>query len=125
MYSTLRQLHSRRRLMAICFTIVALAAGPLAGSGCKSGDRLVAPDSAGTAEALSGTRWTEPESNVSYTFTNETDVDVVNPQLEAPMLGSFEVSEGVLTLSLGLRTLNGTWDGQTLVVEGKTLVRSE
>ena len=120
----LQRLHSRTKFVAICLTVAALAAGPFMGCG-KNDVNLDAPKNAGTAQELSGTSWTEPKSNVTYSFVDESNVDVVNPQLGDPIQGTFAVNNGILDLTLGLKTLNGTWDGKSLVVEGKTLVRNE
>ena len=121
----LQRLHLRNKLVVTCLAIAALAIGPFTGCGGKKDVQLNAPGSAGTAQALSGTSWTEPKSNVTYIFKDETNLEVADPTLSTPIWGTFAVNNGILDLNLGLKTVNGTWDGEVVVVEGKTLVRSE
>ena len=102
------------------FGVTVLAIALLAGCG---GSTLKAPENAGTAQDLAGTRWTEPESNTTYSFVDDADVDVNIPNLPEPMLGSFTVNNGIINVSIGLKTQSGTWDGSELVIEGKPLTR--
>lgn len=116
---------ARARFVAFYFTVTLLIAVPLAGCGAKGGGRLSAPANAGSAEALAGTSWIELESNVTYNFVDEENVDVIRPEQDEPILGTFEVHGGIVDLSLGLKILNGTWDGNVLVIEGKPLSRNQ
>ncbi|MCC6490332.1 MAG: hypothetical protein IT364_22805 [Candidatus Hydrogenedentes bacterium] len=93
-------------------------------SGCGGGNTLEAPGNAGTAQELAGTNWTDAETSTTYSFLNETDVDVNKPGLAQPQAGTFEVNGGLIDLTLGLKTLSGTWDGQALVIEGKALTKN-
>lgn len=121
----LQRLHLRNKLVAMCLTVAVLTIGPLTGCGGKTDVKLNAPGTAGTAQALAGTSWTEPTSNVTYHFKDETNLEVADPKLSTPIWGTFAVNSGILDLNLGLKTVSGTWDGEVVVVEGKKLVRNE
>ena len=115
-------LSGSRKSVLLC-GVIALAAVALT-AGCSGGNRLEAPANAGTAQDLAGTTWTEPESSTTYSFLDDANVDVNKPGLAQPMQGTFAVDSGVVDISIGLKTLAGTWDGKVLVIEDKTLTKN-
>ena len=92
-------------------------------SGGSKGGPPAAPAHPGDVVALVGTSWMDAESNTSYTFNEGGSLVAENPATDKPLTGSYSVEKGIVSMSVGLRTLEGTWDGTTLSVKGKKLTR--
>lgn len=93
-------------------------------AGCGGrGNRLATPKNPGTMEDLVGTTWTDPSTSIRYGFINEEEVEMSSPVVNEPTYGEFTLSDGIVEMSVGFRTLIGTWDGTRLVIEGAEFAR--
>jgi hypothetical protein len=109
----------KSRLLRLCEIALALVLI------CGCGGRVVldTPKSPGTAAELAGTTWTDPGTKTTYSFEDEVNVEIVKPDQTEPLLTSFAVNDGIVDIEVGLTTLNGTWDGKELIIEGSKLKR--
>ena len=117
-----------RRLFGQTTQSIAIGAMVLAfvfscGCGGKGAVDLDNPDQPGTAAELAGTKWTHPDTKVTYFFEDESNLQILNPDEAEPIYSIYSVDNGIVDLSVGLTSLNGTWDGEKLVLEGTTLTR--
>ncbi|MCC6490330.1 MAG: hypothetical protein IT364_22795 [Candidatus Hydrogenedentes bacterium] len=120
---TIRKCHSRVDAQA-CLMLMAVWTCLLC-SGCGGSGTvdLNAPAEPGSAAELAGTRWTNPDTKVIYYFEDETNLQVINPDQADPVLTVYSVDNGIVDLSIGMTSQNGTWDGKNLILEGTTLNR--
>jgi hypothetical protein len=92
---------------------------------CKGGNALKAPKSAGDATTLAGTMWEDKDGNTVYSFDDEEQVSLIDLDTEeVRIVGTYTVDEkGVVNITAGLQVLMGSWDGTTLKLEGKQVVK--
>ncbi|MCC6694719.1 MAG: hypothetical protein IT365_03710 [Candidatus Hydrogenedentes bacterium] len=91
--------------------------------GGKGSIDLDAPAQPGSATELVGTRWTNPETNVTYYFEDETNLQIISPDQADPVLTVYSVDNGIVDLTFGMTSQGGTWDGKKLVLEGTALTQ--
>jgi hypothetical protein len=110
--------------------LCALLAGVLVGcGGTDSGIvtkqpqfKAVAPDNPGSIESLQESEWEYRGAYYKFNPNGEMVVEALGQALP----GEYTFDNGVLTLSMeGGTTLNGTWDGVELVIEGRGASRVE
>lgn len=97
----------------------------LVASGCGSGGEGVVkpPETAGDPALLEGTIWIDPESQTQYGFQAGGAMQMSSPATGLIVPGTFMVDNGIITINVGLQSIDGTWDGEKLVLNGKELTR--
>jgi len=120
---------TRNRSHTFAAVLVSLFLVGLCAPGCGSGSSA-GPKTPGDPEALVGTSWQNPQSNVTYAFKEAGLVEVVAPDAPETLTGDYTVTKGMLSGNVGLQTLEGAWDGKSLTLkmpswDGKAMVMKD
>lgn len=115
----------RTKLDLAALGFVALLAVFVAvGCGAGEGDGVVKPPAtAGDPALLEGTIWVNPEEQTQFGFQAGGAMQMSSPATGLIVPGTFMVDNGIITINVGLQSIDGSWDGEKLVLNGKEMMR--
>lgn len=102
--------------------------GLLAATGCGSSNTdgvVEAPSTAGDPAALVGTVWTNPEDQTQFAFSANGAMQMSNPAAGGVIVpGNYTVENGIISVNAGFQSIDGSWDGQKLIMNGVELTKN-